>query len=166
MLIQENAGWIRDLLDDEDPEKIKNYKEIVESTEKIEQHVKRAKGITQRMLGFGRRMVADLLEQQGFRADVKDDSLFAVAENFAADDILQKTRMTSNPPGNDFFIVHLGRSSGRISLAALEILRVTNRSLVNFAPVPHRHRNKTRLELEKGLRLIFFTFFEKNKKIK
>jgi Signal transduction histidine kinase regulating C4-dicarboxylate transport system len=56
MLIQENAGWIRDLLDDEDPEKIKNYKEIVESTEKIEQHVKRAKGITQRMLGFGRRM--------------------------------------------------------------------------------------------------------------
>ena len=56
MLIQENAGWIRDLLDDEDPEKIKNYKEILESTEKIEQHVKRAKGITQRMLGFGRRM--------------------------------------------------------------------------------------------------------------
>ena len=56
MLIQENAGWIRDLLDDEDPEKIKNYKEILESTEKIEQHVKRAKGITQRKLGFGRRM--------------------------------------------------------------------------------------------------------------
>lgn len=39
------------------------------------------------------RMVADLLEQQGFRADVKDDSLFAVAENFPAADILQKTRM-------------------------------------------------------------------------
>ena len=56
MLIQENAGWIRDLLEDESPETIKNYKEILESTEKIEQHVKRAKGITQRMLGFGRRM--------------------------------------------------------------------------------------------------------------
>ena len=39
------------------------------------------------------RMVADLLEQHGFRADVKDDSLFAVAENFPAVDILQKTRM-------------------------------------------------------------------------
>jgi pyruvate,water dikinase len=38
-------------------------------------------------------MVADLLEQHGFRADVKDDSLFAVAENFPAADILQKTRM-------------------------------------------------------------------------
>ena len=28
---------------------MKNYKEIFDSTEKIEQHVKRAKGITQRM---------------------------------------------------------------------------------------------------------------------
>ena len=35
---------------------MKNYQEVLESTEKIEQHVKRAKGITQRMLGFGRRM--------------------------------------------------------------------------------------------------------------
>lgn len=56
MLIQENAGWIRDLLEDESPESIKNYKEIEASTQKIEAHVKRAKGITQRMLGFGRRM--------------------------------------------------------------------------------------------------------------
>ncbi|MGE4312117.1 sensor histidine kinase [Desulfovibrio sp.] len=56
MLIQENAGWIRDLLEDEDETSMKNYQEILESTEKIDQHVKRAKGITQRMLGFGRRM--------------------------------------------------------------------------------------------------------------
>lgn len=56
MLIQENAGWIQDLLKDEDPQALKNYEEIVESTGKIEQHVQRAKGITQRMLGFGRRM--------------------------------------------------------------------------------------------------------------
>lgn len=56
MLIQENAGWIRDLLEDESPQAMKNYDEIRQSTEKIEQHVIRAKGITQRMLGFGRRM--------------------------------------------------------------------------------------------------------------
>lgn len=56
MLIQENAGWIRDLLQDEDPQKMVNYDEIMESTDKIEKHVQRAKGITQRMLGFGRRM--------------------------------------------------------------------------------------------------------------
>lgn len=56
MLIQENAGWIRDLLEDENPDSMCNYKEIEESTEKIEEHVKRAKGVTQRLLGFGRRM--------------------------------------------------------------------------------------------------------------
>ena len=56
MHIQENAGWIRDLLEDENATSMKNYQEILESTEKIDQHVKRAKGITQRMLGFGRRM--------------------------------------------------------------------------------------------------------------
>ncbi|MBQ9405157.1 MAG: sensor histidine kinase [Desulfovibrio sp.] len=56
MLIQENAGWIRDLLEDEDAATMQNYQEILASTEKIEQHVKRAKAITQGMLGFGRRM--------------------------------------------------------------------------------------------------------------
>lgn len=56
MLIQENAGWIRDLMEDESSATMKNFQEILESTEKIDQHVKRAKGITQRMLGFGRRM--------------------------------------------------------------------------------------------------------------
>ena len=56
MLIQENAGWMRDLLEEEDAAKMQNYKELLESTGKIEQHVQRAKGITQRMLGFGRRM--------------------------------------------------------------------------------------------------------------
>ncbi|MTJ92381.1 MAG: hypothetical protein F8N36_05900 [Desulfovibrio sp.] len=67
--------------------------------------------------------------------------------------------MTSNPPGNDFFIVRLGRSSGRIAVAALEILRVIEPEADYFALVPHRHKNKTRWELEKGSRLIFFTFF-------
>ncbi len=39
------------------------------------------------------RMVADLLESRGFRTDVKDDSLFAVAEDFPAEEILRKTRL-------------------------------------------------------------------------
>ena len=56
MLIQENSGWIRDLLEEESPQNIKNLEEIKQSCLKIESHVKRAKGITQRMLGFGRRM--------------------------------------------------------------------------------------------------------------
>ena len=56
MLIQENAGWISDLLSDEDRSKMKNYDEILASCDKIRANVQRARGITQRMLGFGRRM--------------------------------------------------------------------------------------------------------------
>lgn len=56
MLIQENAGWISDLLSDEDRSKMKNYDEILASCDKISANVQRARGITQRMLGFGRRM--------------------------------------------------------------------------------------------------------------
>lgn len=38
-------------------------------------------------------MLADLLEARGFRADVKDDSLFAVAEGDTAENVLRKTRL-------------------------------------------------------------------------
>ena len=38
-------------------------------------------------------MLAGLLEGHGFRADVKDDSLFAVAEGFGATETLKKTRL-------------------------------------------------------------------------
>ena len=50
------AGSRSQLLQDENPKNMVNYDEIMESTDKIEKHVQRAKGITQRMLGFGRRM--------------------------------------------------------------------------------------------------------------
>ncbi len=56
MLIRESAGWIRDLLEEEDSAAVRNYKELTETAVKIEHHVDRAKGVTQRMLGFGRRM--------------------------------------------------------------------------------------------------------------
>jgi two-component system NtrC family sensor kinase len=55
-LIREGAGWIKDLLSEEDPTKIQNYDEIETALKKIDQHVERAKGVTHRMLGFGRRM--------------------------------------------------------------------------------------------------------------
>ena len=55
-LIRESAGWIKDLLSEEDPEKMANYEDINDTLNKIDRHVERAKGVTQRMLGFGRRM--------------------------------------------------------------------------------------------------------------
>ena len=55
-LIRESAGWIKDLLSEENPESMVNYDEIVEVVDKIDRHVERAKDVTHRMLGFGRRM--------------------------------------------------------------------------------------------------------------
>ncbi len=55
-LIRESAGWIKDLLTEEDPAAIKNYDEISDAMDRIDQNVERAKGVTHRMLGFARRM--------------------------------------------------------------------------------------------------------------
>ena len=55
-IIRESAGWIGDLMAEEDPEKVKNYQEIVQELGKIDLHVERARTITHRMLGFARRM--------------------------------------------------------------------------------------------------------------
>jgi len=55
-LIREGAGWLKDMLDDESPETMKNYEEFARSLDMIELHVDRAREVTHRMLGFGRRM--------------------------------------------------------------------------------------------------------------
>ncbi|SKA70920.1 two-component system, NtrC family, sensor kinase [Paucidesulfovibrio gracilis DSM 16080] len=55
-LIREAAGWITDLLTDEDPECLKHFEEIEEAARDIDRHVERAKTVTHRMLGFARRM--------------------------------------------------------------------------------------------------------------
>jgi two-component system NtrC family sensor kinase len=55
-VIGEKAGWIKDLLSDEDLTQNPNLKEVEESVNKIEYHVERAKKVTHRLLGFARRM--------------------------------------------------------------------------------------------------------------
>lgn len=55
-LIRESAGWIKDLLAEEDPKSLHNYEEINDVLTKIDRHVERARNVTHRMLGFGRRM--------------------------------------------------------------------------------------------------------------
>lgn len=56
MLIRESAGWMKDLLSEEDPAAMRNHKELVTAANKIEMHVDRAKGVTHRMLGLARRL--------------------------------------------------------------------------------------------------------------
>ena len=55
-IIGEKAGWMRDLLFDEEFKESENFKEYVTSVDKIEEHVERARKITHNMLGFARRM--------------------------------------------------------------------------------------------------------------
>jgi two-component system NtrC family sensor kinase len=55
-VIGEKAGWIKDLLSEEDISQSSNLKEFEEAVQKIEYHVDRAKKVTHRLLGFARRM--------------------------------------------------------------------------------------------------------------
>jgi two-component system NtrC family sensor kinase len=55
-IIKEQAGWMRDLLGEEDVKNSPNFKEFEDSITKIEYHVNRAKDVTHRLLGFARRM--------------------------------------------------------------------------------------------------------------
>lgn len=55
-VIKAKAGWIRDLLEEEDVKSSSILQEIEEAVEKIEHHVNRAGNVVHRMLGFARRM--------------------------------------------------------------------------------------------------------------
>jgi two-component system NtrC family sensor kinase len=55
-VIKEKAGWIRDLLQEEEIASSKNFREFEDAIKKIEYHVDRARKVTHRLLGFARRM--------------------------------------------------------------------------------------------------------------
>ena len=58
-LIQMQAGWIDELLQEEDPQQLLNLEEYRKSAGKIKQHVTRAGTITHRLLGFSRKISAE-----------------------------------------------------------------------------------------------------------
>lgn len=55
-MITNQAGWIGELLPDEDPALLKNLPEYQKAVEQIKHHVRRAGTITHRLLGFSRKM--------------------------------------------------------------------------------------------------------------
>jgi len=55
-VITEEAGWMKDLLKEEDVANSPNFKEFQESLNKIGYHADRVKKVTHRLLGFARRM--------------------------------------------------------------------------------------------------------------
>ncbi len=55
-MITNQAGWVGELLPEEDPKHLKNYDEYMTAVEQIKYHVRRAGTITHRLLGFSRKM--------------------------------------------------------------------------------------------------------------
>lgn len=55
-IISTKAGWMRDLLEEEEFKQSANFKEYDEALKKIEEHVERAGKVTHNMLGFARSM--------------------------------------------------------------------------------------------------------------
>lgn len=58
-MITNQAGWIDELLVEENSDKMKNLEEYQESVSKIRYHVKRAATVTHRLLGFSRKITAE-----------------------------------------------------------------------------------------------------------
>ena len=54
--IAENAGWMKDLLQEEELAASPNFQEFSTAIDKIEHHVVRARKVIQNLLGFARRM--------------------------------------------------------------------------------------------------------------
>ncbi len=59
-MITTQAGWINELLEEEDPGQSKNRDEYLESVKKIKYHVHRAGTVTHRLLGFSKKMDSQL----------------------------------------------------------------------------------------------------------
>jgi len=55
-IIIQKAGWMKDLLAEEEFQKSENYEEYIKSISKIDYHVERARKVVHNMLGYARKM--------------------------------------------------------------------------------------------------------------
>jgi two-component system NtrC family sensor kinase len=95
-VIKEKAGWIRDLLEEEDVKHSENFQEFKDSVDKIEIHVDRAKKVVHRLLGFARRM-EPLREKVDVNA-VLEQTLSFLENEAKYRNISITTRMQQNLP--------------------------------------------------------------------
>lgn len=109
-MITSQAGWISELLPDEDPAVVKNMAEYQNAVEKIRHHVKRAGTITHRLLGFSKKMTAQqdrvhinelISETLSFVEREAENNSIAIIKNFSPD--LPAT-MTDGPQLQQVFL--------------------------------------------------------------
>lgn len=78
-IIGDQAGWIDELLEEEDDKKVANMNEYRSSVHKIRENVKRASRITHRLLGFSRSKESERLETD-INSLIKDTAALLVNE--------------------------------------------------------------------------------------
>lgn len=109
-MITNQAGWIGELLPDEDPALVKNMAEYEKSVEQIKHHVRRAGTITHRLLGFSRKITTekqsvqlnDLLEETiSFVEHEASYNEISIVRNYAED---LPTTMTDGPQLQQVFL--------------------------------------------------------------
>lgn len=95
-MITNQAGWIGELLPDEDPAQIKNLDEYLHAVEQIKHHVRRAGTITHRLLGFSRKMTA---QQESVQVnDLITETTSFVEREASYNNIHIVTRLASDLP--------------------------------------------------------------------
>jgi len=109
-MITNQAGWIEELLPDEDPNAVKNLGEYRDAVTKIKYHVRRAGTITHRLLGFSRRMSAEK-ECVSINGLIEETVSFieneATSHNIIIEQLLDKnlpTTMTDGPQLQQVFL--------------------------------------------------------------
>ena len=109
-MITNQAGWIGELLPEEDPALVKNLDEYQKAVEQIKHHVRRAGTITHRLLGFSRKISAEkqsvqlneLLEEAlSFVEREAGYNNIAIVRNFRED---LPTTMTDGPQLQQVFL--------------------------------------------------------------
>lgn len=96
-MITNQAGWIGELLPDEDPNQVKNLEEYQKAVEQIKHHVRRAGTITHRLLGFSRKMSS---QQEKVQVnELLEETVSFVEREAGYDNITIVKNLANNLPG-------------------------------------------------------------------
>lgn len=96
-MITNQAGWIGELLPDEDPSLVKNLGEYQKAVQQIKHHVQRAGTITHRLLGFSRKMSS---QQEKVQVnELLEETVSFVERQAGYDNISIVKNLDNNLPG-------------------------------------------------------------------
>ena len=142
-LITNQAGWIAELLEEEDKDSVTNLSEYTKSVQQIKYHVRRAGTITHRLLGFSRKIdkqetahqINDLIEEAvSFVTREASYKGIAIDLNFAGDlpctviDASQLQQVILNLVNNSIDAI---KENGRIIISTM--LEQANTIIISIA---------------------------------